>query len=117
MIKGEHIELVHQIFTGFNKTYDSVLRAVLCHILIEFVITMNRKILTKLCLNGNYKNFQVSKNLFSIKNFLKNRDDLSPLLFKFLDYDFRSFRVNHDDLILHFTHNSFVYADDIHIFE
>jgi hypothetical protein len=82
-VKWEYIILVHQIITGFNKTYDSVLRAALYNILIETFITMNRKILTKLRLNGNYNKFQVSKNLFAIRNFFKNRDALSPFLYMF----------------------------------
>jgi hypothetical protein len=44
-------ETVHQLFTDFNKAYDSVRREVLYNILIEFGVPLKLVRMTKMCLN------------------------------------------------------------------
>jgi len=62
---------------------------------------------------------RIDKNLsamFLIRNGLKERDDLSPLLFNFaLEYTIRRFHVNQDGLKLNDTHQLLVYTDDVNI--
>ena len=48
--KWEYNEAVHQLFIDFKKAYDSVRRAVLHYILIEFGIPMELVRLIKMCL-------------------------------------------------------------------
>ena len=74
---------MHQLFTDFKKTYDSVRREVLYNILIEFGIPMKWVRLIKMCLNETYNTVWVGKplsNMFPIRNGLKQGDALSPLL-------------------------------------
>jgi hypothetical protein len=59
---------------------------VLYNILIELGTPMKLVGLIKMCLNETYSRVQVGKHLsdmFPIKNGLKQRDVLSPLLFNF----------------------------------
>jgi len=77
---------VHQLFVDFKKTYDSVRREVLYNILTEFGIPRKLIRLIKMCLSKTYRRVGVGKNLsdmFPIRNGLKQRDALSPLLFNF----------------------------------
>ena len=54
--------------------------------------------------------------MFSIRNDLKQREDLSPLVFNFpLGYGIRKIQVNQDGLKLNGTHQLLVYADDVNI--
>jgi len=54
--------------------------------------------------------------MFPIRNGLKQRDDLSPLLFNFaLEYAIRRVQVNQDGLKLNSTHNVLVYDDDVNM--
>jgi len=79
-------EIVHQLFIDFKKACDSVRKKVLYNILAEFGILIQLIKLIKMCLNETYNRFQVSKNLsdmFPIKNGLKQRNTLPPLLFNF----------------------------------
>ena len=55
-------------------------------------------------------------DMFPIRNGLKQRDDLSPLLFNFaLEYAIRRVQVNQDGLKLNSTHNVLVYDDDVNM--
>jgi len=61
--KCEYNEAVHQLFTDFKKTYDSVRREVLYNILTEFGTPMQMVRLIKMCLNETYSRVWVGKNL------------------------------------------------------
>ena len=64
--------------------------------------------LIKMCLTETYSRVRVGKNLsdmFPIRNGLKQRDALLPLLFNFaLEYVIRGVQVNQDALKLNGTH-------------
>jgi hypothetical protein len=47
-------EAVHQLFIDFKKTYESVRKAVLYHILIQFGNPMELVRIIKMCLNETY---------------------------------------------------------------
>jgi len=72
--------------------------------------------LIKMCLGETYNRVRVGKNLsdmFPVRNGLKQRDALSPLLFNFaVGYAIMRVQVNQDDLKLNGTHQLRVYADD-----
>jgi hypothetical protein len=63
------------------------------NILIEFGIPLKLVRLIKMCLTAMYSRFRVGKNLsdmFPIRNGLKQRDALMPLLFNFaIEYAIR----------------------------
>ena len=72
----DYNEAVHQLFTYFKETYDSVKREVLYNILIEFGIPMKLVRLIKTCLTETYSRVQGGKNLsgmFPIRNVLKKK--------------------------------------------
>ena len=83
--KWEYNEIVHQLYKDFKKEYHSVMREVLCNILIEFGIPMKLVRLIKMCLKGNYGKVQIGTHfdMFPIMNGLKQTDALSPLSFNF----------------------------------
>ena len=64
--KLEYNEAVHQVSINFKKTYDSVRREVLCHMLIEFGIPMKLVRLIKMCLTETYSAVRVGKNLSDV---------------------------------------------------
>jgi len=82
--KWEYNEEVHQLFTDFNKAYDSVRREVLYKTLIEFGIPRKLVRLIKMSLTETYSRVWVGNNVsdrFPIRNGLKQGDGLSPMLF------------------------------------
>jgi len=79
----DYNEAVHQVFIDFKKAYDSVRRRIFYNILIEFGIPMKLAKLIKMFLSESYGTVRVVKHLsdmFSIKNALKQGNDLSPLV-------------------------------------
>ena len=72
-----------------------------------------------MCLNENYSRVQVGRHLydiFVIKNVLKKRDDLSPMIFNFSsDYAIRRVQAKQVGLKLNGINRLLVYADDLNI--
>ena len=103
---------MHQLFINIKKAYNSVRREVLYNILTEFGIPLKVVRLIKRCLNETCSRDQVGKNLsdvFSVRNGLKQGDDLKPLLFNFtLEYTSRRVQVNQNSM--NGRHQLLVYA-------
>ena len=77
---------MHQLFVDFKRAYDLVRMEVLFSIVIGFGNHVKVIRLTKTCLIETSSIFRVGRLLsdtFRIKNDLKQRDDLSPLLFNY----------------------------------
>ena len=74
-----------------------------------------------MCLNENYRRVRVGKHLSDMLPFrywLKEEDDLSPLVFDFsLVCAIKRVQVNQDGLKLSGTHLIPVYADNVNILE
>jgi hypothetical protein len=110
----EYNETVHQLFTDFEKIYDSVRREVMYNILIEFGVPMKL-----VRLNETYSKVCIGKHLsdsFPIQNGLKQGDALSPLLSNFaLEYVIRKVQENQVGPKLNETHQLLAYADDVNL--
>jgi hypothetical protein len=109
-----------QLFTDYEKAYDSVRREILYNILAEFGVARKLVRLIKMCLAETHSRFWVGKNLsdrFPIRNGLKRGDVLSPLFFNFaLEWAIsRRVQVNQDGLKLNGTHQLMANADDVNI--
>jgi hypothetical protein len=78
------------------------------NVLIVFGISMKLVRLIKMCLNGTYSRVWEGKHLhdmFPIRNGLKQRGALLPLVFNFvLGYAIRRVQVNRDGLKLNGAH-------------
>ena len=110
---------MHQLFIDFKKAHVSIGREILYKIVLEFRIPMKLVRLIKMCLNATYSRVRVGKllsDMFPIRNGLKQRDILSPLLFNFaLEYAIMRVQLNQVGLKLNGTHLLLVYADYITI--
>jgi len=88
---------VHQLFIGFEKSYDSFRREVLYNI-IGLHIPMKLLRLIKMLLHKTYSRIWVGKHLsdvFPMRNGLKQGDSLLSLLFNFaFEYAIRRVQVN-----------------------
>jgi hypothetical protein len=62
----EYNKTVHQPFTGFKKAYDSVSRAVLYKLPIEFGVSLKLVELIEICLNETYSKAFISKHLSGV---------------------------------------------------
>jgi len=117
--KWEYNEQCISLFIDFNKAYDSVRREVLYNILIGTGIPMKLVKLIKMCLTEMCSSVRVGKHLsdvFPIRNGLKKRDALSPLLVNFvLEHGITKAQANHEGLKVNGTHQLLVYADDVNI--
>jgi hypothetical protein len=75
--KWEYNEAVHELFVDFKKAYDSIMREILCNILIEFKVHMKLVRLIKMCLNKVYSEVHIGKYLsdnFATQHDLKQGD-------------------------------------------
>ena len=89
----------------------------MCSILNESGTPLKVARLIKMCLNETYSRVRVGKHMsvvFSIRNGLKHREALSPLLFnRVLEYAITRVQANQGGFKLNGTHKLSVYADGI----
>jgi hypothetical protein len=94
----EYNKSVHQLFRDIKNAHNTVRREVLHDILIDTGIPMKLVRLIKMCLNETYSKVRIGKNssgMFPVRNWFKQGDALSPLLFNFaLEYAIKRVQVN-----------------------
>jgi hypothetical protein len=102
-----------------SSDLESVRRAILYNILIEFGVPRKLVRLIKLCLTEMYNRVRVDNYLsemFPIRNVFKRADALWPLLFYFpLEYAIKRVQVSQDGLKLNGKHHLLAYADNVNI--
>jgi hypothetical protein len=106
--KWEYNGRSFQLFMDFKKAYDSIRRDVLYKILIESGTTMKLDGPIKMCLNGNYSNVCIGKQLsdaFPIHNGQKQGDALSLSSIMMVYKTKKGLEING-------AHQLLVYADD-----
>jgi hypothetical protein len=84
--KWEYSATVRHLCTDFKTASGSFRREILYNTLLEFSINVKHVGLIKMCLHETHSNTHIRKHFplaFPIRNGVKQRYDLSPMLFDF----------------------------------